>query len=119
MEANDVDAEHLCCAVQEQVVCRSNLWKIGEQDMHTTCYSKTYGNSVFPRMPARVQDLLIEIQGLHRHSLSKPTWPSILHSELVPGKRATNLLGLESRLVCLQNHVVLPIGVVYPEVVVV
>ena len=79
----------------------------------------THSDGVLPWVPARVQDLLIEIQGLHRHSLSKPTWPSILHSELVPRKRGTNLLGLESRLVCLQNHVVLPIGIVYPEVVVV
>lgn len=71
-------------------------------------------------MPACVQDLLVEVQSVQRHSLPEPTWScSVLCPHLVPRYRATDLLRLERRLVRLQNDVIHRVGIVYPEVIVV
>ena len=79
----------------------------------------THRDGVFPRMPARMQNLLVEVQRFQRHVLPHSTRPPILHPCLVARQRATNLLRLERRLIGLQYNVVEGICVIYPEVIVV
>lgn len=60
----------------------------------------TYRDGALPRMPARVQDLLVEVQRLERHVLPHASWAhAVLHAWLVPWKRTPDLLCLERRLV--------------------
>lgn len=71
-------------------------------------------------MPARVQDLLVEVQRFQGHVLPQSiTRPPVLRPSLVTGQRTTNLLRFECRLVRLQYNVIESLAVKYPEVVVV
>ena len=54
-----------------------------------------YRDSVFSWMPARMQDLLVEIQRLHSHVLPESAWPPVLRTHLVPWQRPTDLLRFE------------------------
>ena len=83
---------------------------------------KTYRNSVLPRVPASMQDFLVEVKCIQSHVLPQSTRTyAVLCSttKFITRQRTTDLLGLERRLVCLQNDVVQGVHVVYPEVVVV
>ena len=81
--------------------------------------SGTYRDRVLPGMPARVQDLLVEVQGIKRHVFPHAAWPSVLYAHLVARERTTNLLCFERRFIRLEDHVVQRVCVVYPEVVVI
>jgi len=67
-------------------------------------------------MPTRVKNLLVEVERVQLHGI--PQRPRTrFDSGLSHG--SANLLGLEGRLVCLQNDVIECVGIEYPEVVVV
>ena len=67
-----------------------------------------------------MQDLLVEIQRLQCHVLPEPTWThTVLHARLVAREGPADLLGLDRRLVRLQDHVVQGVRIKYPEIVVV
>jgi len=106
LEALD-DIEELrppsCCAIQEQVVCSSD------------------SDSILSRMPASVQNLLVEVQRLQLHRVPEAsrTRRTVLGTILSAREGASNLLGFEGRLICLQDNVTQRVGVVYPEVIVI
>ena len=80
----------------------------------------THRDGVFPRMPARMQNLLVEVQRLECHVLPHPTaWSSVLDACLVAWQRTSDLLCLECRLVRLKDDVIQGLDVKYPEIVVV
>lgn len=75
-------------------------------------------------MPARMEDLLVEVERLLEHGLSEPTGRgglrAVLRAELAVRRDGpTHLLRLERRLVRLEHDVVQRVDVEYPEVVVV
>jgi len=61
-------------------------------------WDETHGNGVLPRVPTRMQDLLVEVQSLHLHRVPQSPRP-VLRSQLVPREGPTNLLRLERGLV--------------------
>lgn len=80
----------------------------------------THRYGVLPRVPAGVEYLLVEVEGVLRHVLSQTAGPyAVLNAGLVSRKRATHLLRLERRLVCLQYDVTAAVDVEYTEVVVI
>lgn len=80
----------------------------------------TNRDRVLFRMPARMQDLLVEVQCLKLHGVSQPALHAILRSDLaVRRQRTTDLLRLERGFVRLQHHVVERVDVEYPQVVVI
>ena len=56
----------------------------------------THRDGVLPRMPARVQDLLVEVERLQSHVLPHASRShTVLHAGLVTRKGTTDLLRLE------------------------
>lgn len=88
-------------------------WDRGGDDSKST-----HGDRAFPRMPACVQDLLVEVERLERHVLPY-AWPQAVLHALVARQRATDLLRLERGLICLQHYVIERLRFKYPQVVVV
>lgn len=96
-------------------------------------FRKTYRNRVLLRMPAPMQlnatsaltarahdathNLLPEINPFRLHLILLASLPSL--TLCLSTATATNLLGLERRLVSLENGIVLSVDVVDPEVVVI
>ena len=76
----------------------------------------TYRDGILPGVPTRMQDLLVEVQRVRLHRVPKPSGPSPILRSRFTGC-AADLLGLERRLIRLENHVLGCVGVVYPEVV--
>ena len=91
--------------------------------------SDTHSDGVLPRMPASMQDLLVEIDlvrvCLLSHSLTLAAWASSPRATLLTvGRRAgrridrrryANLLGLKCRLVCLKNNFSILFGICWVD----
>jgi len=67
-------------------------------------------------MPTRVKNLLVEVERVQLHGIPQCPWTRF-HPGF--GHWSANLLGLERRLVRLQDDVIECVGIEYPEVVVV
>lgn len=80
----------------------------------------TYSNSVLPRMPASMEDLLVEVQGFLGHILPQPSGAqTILCPKFIVWQWSANLLRFERRLICLQHDITERIHIKYPEIVMV
>ena len=65
-------------------------------------YKDTDRDSVLSRVPARMKNLLVEVQWLQLHGILQPRLDSILSSKLlVTCQRPAHFLRLECGLVCL------------------
>jgi hypothetical protein len=83
-------------------------------------YKDTDRDCVLPRMPARMKDLLVEVQRFELHGILQPWLDSILTAKLlVTCQRPANFLCLECGLVCLQHDIVQCFHVKDAQVVVV
>ena len=82
-----------CGTVQEQIVRRSDLQRIHIVSAIAKTlakYNDRDRNSIFSRVPARMQDLLVEIQRLELHRVFHPWLYAVLSCKLLvtPGLRA-------------------------------
>lgn len=75
-------------------------------------------NCILARVPAGMENLLVEVKGVGNHRLAERPL-SILACPLVAWQRTANFLDLEGRLVRLEDHIGEGVRVVYPEVIVV
>lgn len=79
--------------------------------------SNAHRDRVLSGVPAGVEDLLVEVERVHRHGVAQRA--AVFQPWLVARKRTADLLRLESRLVRLKNDVGQRIRIVYPKVVVI
>jgi hypothetical protein len=92
------------------------IWRSIVRGSHTMTTYMTYGDSVLARVPARVKNLLVEVQRVHLHGLTQR--PAVLSCGAL-ARRDCTLLNLERRLVRLQDNIGQVLRVVYAEVVVI
>jgi hypothetical protein len=83
-------------------------------------YKDTDRDCVLPRVPARMKNLLVEVQWLELHGILRPWLDTILSSQLlVTCQRTANFLRLECRLVRLQHNIIQCLHVKDAQVIVV
>jgi hypothetical protein len=83
-------------------------------------YKDTDRDSILSRVPARMKDLLVEVQRLELHGILQPRLDTILRSKLlVTCQRPAHFLRLECGLVCLQHDIIQCVHIKDAQVVVV